>query len=57
MGCVGSPGVGACVGHVHSMLFVSIAFALGSQHKCSFHWNMGLNLQSTLLFAYIACIY
>ena len=23
------------------MLFVSISFALGSQHKCSFQWNMG----------------
>ena len=27
IGCVGSPGVGACVGHVHFMLFVSISFA------------------------------
>ena len=24
-GCVGSPGVGTCVGHVHFMLFVSIS--------------------------------
>ena len=24
IGCVGSPGVGACVGDVHFMLFVSI---------------------------------
>ena len=38
IGCVGSPGVGACIGHVHFMLFVSISFALGS----SFQWNMGL---------------
>ena len=26
MGCIGSPGVGARVGHVHFMLFVSISF-------------------------------
>ena len=25
--------VGACIGHVHFMLFVSILFALGTQHK------------------------
>ena len=30
IGCFGSPGVGAHVGHVHFMLFVSISFALGS---------------------------
>ena len=41
IGCVGSPGVGARVGHVHFMLFVSISFALGSQHKRGFQWNMG----------------
>ena len=35
------PGVGAPVGHVHFMLFVSISFTLGSQHISSFQWNMG----------------
>ena len=40
--CVGSPGVGARVGHVHFMLFMSNSFALGSQHEHSFQWNMGL---------------
>ena len=44
MGCVGSPGVWAGIGHVHFMLFVSISFALGCQHKRGFQWNMGLNL-------------
>ena len=29
--CVGSPSIGAHVGHVHFMLVVSISFALGSQ--------------------------
>ena len=42
IGCVGSPGIGAGAGHVRFMLFVSISFALGSQHECSFQWNMGL---------------
>ena len=41
IGCVGSPGVGACVGHVHFMSFVSISFVLGSQCERSFQWNMG----------------
>ena len=35
--CVRSPGVGAPVGHVHFMLFVSILFALGCQRKRVFH--------------------
>ena len=35
IGCVGSPGVGARIGHVHFMSFVSISFALGSQHESS----------------------
>ena len=30
------------VGHVHFMLFVSISFALGTQRKPVFEWNMGL---------------
>ena len=32
------------VGHVHFMLFVSISFALGSQRKRRFQWNIGLRL-------------
>ena len=36
VGCVGSPGIGARIGHVHFMLFVSISFALGSQYEHSF---------------------
>ena len=42
--CVGSPGIGACVGHVHFMLFMSISFALGSQLERSFRWNMGFKV-------------
>ena len=42
IGYVGSPGIGACIGHVHFMLFASISFALGSQCKRGFQWNMGL---------------
>ena len=30
-----------CVGHVNFMLFVSISFAVGSQRKRIFQWNMG----------------
>ena len=33
--------IGARVGHVHFMLFVSVSFALGSQRKRGFQWNMG----------------
>ena len=53
IGCVGSPGIGACVGHVDFMMFVSISFALGSQHKCSFQWNMGFTLCQFLDYMYI----
>ena len=35
-------GVGAGVGHVHFMLFMSISFAWGTQRKLVFQWNMGL---------------
>ena len=42
IGGVGSPGVGAGVGHVHFKIFVLISFAFGSQRKPSFQWNMGL---------------
>ena len=31
IGCVGSPSVGARVGHVHFMMVVSISFVLGSE--------------------------
>ena len=41
IGCIGFPGAGAHVGHVHFMLFVSILFTLGSQCKRIFQWNMG----------------
>ena len=43
IGCVGSPGLWARAGHVHFILLVSNSFALGSQCKRSFHWNMGLD--------------
>ena len=42
VGCVGSPGIGARVGHVRLMLFVSISFALGSQRKRGFQWRYRL---------------
>ena len=31
--------IGACVGHVHFMSFLSISFALGSQRERDFWWN------------------
>ena len=34
----------AGVGHVDFMLFVSISFALVSQHVLSFQWNMGFSV-------------
>ena len=34
---------GVCIGHVYFMLFVSISFALGSQHKRNFEWNMNIS--------------
>ena len=43
IGAVGPSGVGAGVGHVHFMLFMSISFALGAQRKLVFQWNMGLS--------------
>ena len=45
IGCFQTQNV--CVGHVYFMLFVSTSFALGSQRKCSFQWNMGLTLQGS----------
>ena len=50
-GGVGSSGVGACIGHAHFKLFVSISFAFGCQHKCSFHWNMGFTLPNVDCFS------
>ena len=44
IGCVGYQTQKLRIGHVHFMLFVSISFALGSQRKRSFQWNMGLIL-------------
>ena len=44
IGRVGSPRVGARVGHVHFMFFVLISFALDSQRKPSFQWNMGFRV-------------
>ena len=41
IGGVGLSGVGAGVGHVHFMLFMSISFASGTQRKLVFQWNMG----------------
>ena len=40
----GSPRVGARIGHVGYMLFVSISFALDSQHKLGFQWSMGFKV-------------
>ena len=34
--CVGCPGVGSRVGHVHLIFFVSISFALGSQFQVEY---------------------
>ena len=33
-----------CIGHVNSMLFLSISFALGSQWECNFQWDMDFGL-------------
>ena len=41
IGGVGPSGVGAGIGHVHFMLFMSISFASGTQRKLVFQWNMG----------------
>ena len=45
----GSPHVEGCVGHVHFMILVSILFALGSQRKPSFQWNMCFHVSSPLI--------
>ena len=37
--CVGSPGVGSRVGHVHFIFFVFISFALGSQFPVEYGLN------------------
>ena len=41
IGGVGPSGVGAGVGHVHFIFFVSISFAFCSRRKPVFRWNMG----------------
>ena len=41
--CVGFKTQNSCVGHVHFILYVSILFALGSQCKRSFQWNIGFS--------------
>ena len=47
IGGVGPSGIGAGVGHVHFMLFMSISFAPGTQRKLVFQWNMGFSLMKT----------
>ena len=44
IGGVGPSGVGAGVGHLHFMLFMSISFASVTQRKLVFQWNMGLRV-------------
>ena len=44
IGCGGSPGIGACVGHLHFMLFTSCSLAFGTQREPSSQWNTGLSL-------------
>ena len=46
IGSVGSPRVGARLGHVDFILFVSISFTLGSQCGRGW-WNMGLSISRT----------
>ena len=43
IGCGGFPTQNSRVGHVHFKFFVLISFALGSQCKPSFQWNMGFS--------------
>ena len=43
IGRVGSPSQNR-VGHVDSMLFVSLSLALGSQRQRNFQWNMGYSV-------------
>ena len=45
IGGVGPSIVGAGVGHVLFMLFMSISFAMGTQRKLVFQWNMGLRVR------------
>ena len=41
--------IGARIGHVHFIKFVSISFAFGSQHKRGFQWNMGFRFSLDFL--------
>ena len=43
-GRVGSPCVGASIGHVDFMLFVSFLIAMSTRRKHGFQWNTGLIL-------------
>ena len=54
IGYVGSPGVGARVGHVHFMLFIFCSLALGTQCEPSFQCNTGLSV--TLEMPKVDCI-
>ena len=42
IGCVGSPCVGAHIGHVHFMMFVSISFKVGYPTQMRFSVEYGL---------------
>ena len=44
IGGIGSPNQNFRVGDVHFMLFMSISFASGTQHKLVFQWNMGFSV-------------
>ena len=46
IGCVGYQTQISSIGHIHFMFFVLISFAFCTQHKPSFQWNMGLNIQA-----------
>ena len=55
IGHVGASRFAACVGHVDFMLFVSISFTLGSQHKSNFWWNMGI-INSVKVIIFCKCV-
>ena len=45
------PSNGARIGLIHSMLFVSISFAFGSQCKCAFWGNICLGYNDSRVFS------
>ena len=47
IGCIGSPCIGACIGHVHFMLFMLISFVLGGH----------ANPVSSGIWAYVSIMY